>query len=216
MKTDDLINMLASGPDVTAPARPARQVLRNAMLVAGAVLLSTILMMILLGVRHDLAEVAVQPAFWLKIAFVAALVWAGRVAVARLSLPGARVAMLPVLIATPLMIMFLVAALMLIYAEPDQRAHLFWGDTWRSCTFLIAGLSLPMFAAILNVMRDLAPTRLRWSGAAAGFTAGACAASIYSLHCPEIEAPFLACWYLGGMLIPAAIGALIGPRFLRW
>lgn len=213
MKTNDLIDMLATGPDVTAPPLPLR---RNALLVACAVLVSTVLMMLFLGIRQDLAEVALQPAFWLKIAFVAALVWAGRIATARLSSPGAPLAMLPVLIATPLLIMFLVAALILIDAAPDQRAQLFWGDTWRSCALLIAALSLPMFAALLKVMRDLAPTRLRWSGAAAGFTAGACAATVYSLHCPEIDAPFLGCWYLVGMLIPAAIGALIGPRVLRW
>ena len=216
MKTDDLIDMLASGPDVTAPARPAQQMLRNVMLVACAVLVSTALMMTLLGIRHDLAEVVGQPAFWLKIAFVAALVWTGRVASARLASPGARIAMLPALIATPLLIMFVVAALMLTDAAPEQRAQLFWGDTWRTCAVLIAALSLPIFAAILKVMRDLAPTRLRWSGAAAGFAAGASAAAVYSLHCPEIDAPFIACWYVLGMLIPTGTGALIGPRVLRW
>jgi hypothetical protein len=46
-------------------------------------------------------------------------------------------------------------------------------------------------------MKGLAPTRLR-------------------LHCPESEAPFLAFWYLLGMLIPTAVGGLLGPRLLRW
>ena len=41
-------------------------------------------------------------------------------------------------------------------------------------------------------------------------------ALVYTLHCPEMEAPFLAVWYLLGMLIPAAAGALLGPRLLRW
>jgi hypothetical protein len=31
-----------------------------------------------------------------------------------------------------------------------------------------------------------------------------------------MEAPFLAFWYLLGMLIPTAVGALIGPHVLRW
>jgi hypothetical protein len=29
-------------------------------------------------------------------------------------------------------------------------------------------------------------------------------------------APFLATWYLLGVLIPTAIGTLLGPRLLRW
>jgi len=39
---------------------------------------------------------------------------------------------------------------------------------------------------------------------------------VYALHCPELAAPFIGLWYLLGVLIPAGIGALIGPRLLRW
>ena len=62
----------------------------------------------------------------------------------------------------------------------------------------------------------LAPTRLRLAGAAAGLLSGAVGALVYSLHCPELAAPFLGFWYLLGMLIPTAAGALLGPRLLRW
>jgi hypothetical protein len=31
-----------------------------------------------------------------------------------------------------------------------------------------------------------------------------------------MAAPFIGFWYLLGMLIPAAAGALLGPRLLRW
>jgi hypothetical protein len=65
-------------------------------------------------------------------------------------------------------------------------------------------------------MKGLAPTRLALAGAAAGLLAGSAGALIYALHCPEMEAPFLAIWYLLGMLIPTAVGAAIGPRLLRW
>ena len=46
--------------------------------------------------------------------------------------------------------------------------------------------------------------------------AGAIAALVYALHCPEMEAPFIGVWYVAGMLIPAAAGALLGPFVLRW
>jgi hypothetical protein len=31
-----------------------------------------------------------------------------------------------------------------------------------------------------------------------------------------MAAPFLAFWYLLGMLVPAGVGALAGQRLLRW
>jgi hypothetical protein len=90
------------------------------------------------------------------------------------------------------------------------------GISWTVCSANIALLSLPVFVALVWLMKGLAPTRLRLSGAAAGLAAGAVAALVYTLHCPELEAPFLALWYVLGMLIPAAFGAVAGPWLLRW
>jgi Negative regulator of sigma F len=56
---------------------------------------------------------------------------------------------------------------------------------------------------------------LRGFGAAARFAAGSFGALAYTLHCPELAAPFLGIWYLLGMLIRTAIGAWLGPRLLR-
>jgi hypothetical protein len=77
-------------------------------------------------------------------------------------------------------------------------------------------LSAPVFAGVLWAMKGLAPTRLRLAGVAAGLLSGAVGALVYSLHCPELAAPFLGFWYLLGTLIPTAVGALLGPRLLRW
>ena len=46
--------------------------------------------------------------------------------------------------------------------------------------------------------------------------AGAIGALVYLLYCPEMAPPFLLVWYTLGMLLPAALGALVGPRVLRW
>lgn len=213
MKTDDLINMLASGPDLRAPQMPVR---RFTLLLVSGLLVSTFMMLAFLGLRPNLAELAMLPAFWIKILFVTTLAGTGWIASARLASPGARIVMLPALIAAPLLLIWIAAAISLMNAGPDERLQLFWGHTWRYCPFLIATLSVPILVAILKVMRDMAPTRLRLAGATAGFAAGAAAATVYSLHCPEIEAPFVGFWYLLGILIPTGIGALIGPRVLRW
>ena len=112
--------------------------------------------------------------------------------------------------------MWLLAAFVLMQADPAQRAWLFFGETWTSCPFLVAMLSAPVFVAVLWAVRGLAPTQLRLAGSAAGFLSGATGALVYCLHCPELAAPFPGFWYLLGMLIPTAVGALLGPRLLRW
>lgn len=71
----------------------------------------------------------------------------------------------------PLLLMWALGAVTLAMAPPGQRAALFCGATWRCCPLLIAALSLPILAAVLHAMRQLAPTRLRLAGAAAGSAA---------------------------------------------
>jgi hypothetical protein len=38
----------------------------------------------------------------------------------------------------------------------------------------------------------------------------------YALTCPEDGAAFLATWYGLGILAVGGLGALLGPRLLRW
>jgi len=212
MNTDDLINMLASGDTRPPPRRLAHLVAP----VALGVLASFALMALFLGVRPNLLRELAMPAFWTKFVFTLALARIGWLATARLSSPGRRAGLVPVLLALPLVAIWSIAAVSLLTAAPGTRDALFWGQTWRVCPFLIAGLSIPVFIGILRAMRELAPTRLRLAGAAAGLTAGATAAAVYCLHCPEMGAPFVGFWYVLGMVAPAAVGALIGPRALRW
>lgn len=213
MKTDDLIEMLATGPDVAVTRVPLA---RNVGMLLGALLLSGFVMAVTIGVRDDLAQEAMLPAFWLKVVFSVALAGAGWLATRRLSAPGARINALPLLVATPVILIWLVAGASLAQAAPETRADLYWGSTWRYCPLLITLMSLPVFAATLTIMRQLAPTRLRLAGAAAGLASGGAAAAVYCLHCPELSAAFVGVWYLLGMLVPTAAGALLGPRVLAW
>ncbi|TAK66947.1 MAG: DUF1109 domain-containing protein, partial [Betaproteobacteria bacterium] len=137
-------------------------------------------------------------------------------AAARLSRPGVQLGRVPAALVAPVLAMWLLAALVLATATAGEREGLIFGGTWNACPLFIALLSLPLFAAATWAMKGLAPTRLATAGAATGLLAGSVGALIYALHCPEMEAPFLATWYLLGMLIPTAAGALIGPRLLRW
>jgi hypothetical protein len=90
------------------------------------------------------------------------------------------------------------------------------GRTAGVCPFLIAAVASPIFVAFIWALRGLAPTRLRLTGAAGGFAAGSLGALVYTLHCPELAAPFIGSWYLLGILIPTTLGVWLGPRLLRW
>jgi len=213
MKTQDLVALLAA--DVTPVDRHILgKRLGWALLLGG--LGSTLLMAIWFGVRPDLAQVAQTPLFWFKLAFPLALAGASLWACARLARPGVAIGGAAVAVALPLATVWL-AAVLIVLATPDtQRAALLLGQSWRVCPSNIARLSIPSFIAVFWAMRGLAPTRLRWAGAACGLLAGATATVAYCLHCPEMGVPFWAIWYVLGMLIPTAAGALLGPYLLRW
>lgn len=213
MKTDELISMLARGAEAVEPDALRR---RYATALGWGAFGATLLMAILLGVRPDLAEATRLPMFWVKLAFPVALLATALLAVLRLSRPGVRLGRVPAAMAAPVLAMWLLAAIVLLGAAPGERGDLVLGRSAASCPFAIALLSVPLFCSALWALKGLAPTNLALAGAASGLLAGAGGALVYALYCPEMAAPFIAVWYLLGMLIPAALGALLGPRLLRW
>ena len=213
MKTDELITMLANGADAVEPHALQR---RYVTALGWGAFGTTLLMAILLGVRPDIAAATLLPMFWAKLAFPAALLAGALLAMLRLSRPGGRLGHAPAVIAMPVLAMWLLAAIVLLAAAPEERGELVLGISADSCPFTIALLSIPLFGAVLWAMKGLAPTRLALAGAAAGLLSGAGGALVYALYCPEMAAPFIGIWYLLGMLIPAVVGALFGPRLLRW
>ena len=213
MRTDDLIAMLSAGVEPVEANAVARRY--TAALGWGA-FGATLLMAILLGVRPDLHLAVRLPMFWVKVAYPLAIAAAGLLVVARLSRPGMPLRRAPVAMAVPVVVISLLAMLALGGAAPGERSELLYGNTLRYCLETIPLLSLPVLAAVAWAMKGLAPTRLALAGGAAGLFAGAVGALVYSLHCPELAAPFIATWYTAGMLIPAAAGALLGPLVLRW
>jgi hypothetical protein len=213
MKTDELIAVLANGAEAVESHAMRR---RYAMALGWGAFGTTLLMALLLGVRADLAEAVWLPMFWVKLAFPAVLFTGALLAVLRLSRPGVRLGRVPAALAAPVLAMWLLGTVVLLGAAPAERGDLMLGFSWNSCPFTIALLSVPLFGASLWAMQGLAPTQLTLAGGAAGLLAGAGGALVYALYCPEMAAPFIGIWYLLGMLIPAALGALLGPRLLRW
>jgi hypothetical protein len=213
MNTDDLIDMLAKGPVAVAP-HAARRRYAVALLWGGVG--AFLLMALGLGIRPDLAYAATLPLFWFKFVFALSLTLLGLLISSRLARPGASLKQWPLVLTVPVALVWIVAAVSLYKVVPEQRLSLLLGVSWQVCTMLITILSIPTFIAIIWAMRGLAPTRLRLAGAAAGLLSGSLAATVYCLHCTELEAPFIGTWYLLGILVPTVVGSLLGPRLLRW
>lgn len=213
MNTDELIDLLASGEGPVERHALAR---RLGVALLGGGLGALLLTMTLYGVRADLAEVAVTPLFWAKVALPGSLALLALWLTQRLARPGVRGGAAWTLLVLPLLLVWLGAAITLTGAPQEARAELILGRTWRTCALNITLLSVPALLAIFWALRGLAPTRLRQAGAAGGLLAGATATLAYCLHCPEMGVPFWGVWYLLGMLVPTVLGAVLGPRVLRW
>ena len=213
MKTNDLIDMLATGASLEQAGDPWR---RLVYVIGFGTIASTILMVKAIPVNPDITNAVQLAAFWQKLGFAAAIAAVALLMVFRLSRPGVRLGNAFPALMMPILAIWILAGIAFAAAEPGERASLFFGNTWQVCPFLITMLATPVFAASFWAMRDLAPTNLRLAGAAAGLFSGAVGAVVYCFHCPELEAPFIAFWYLLGILIPSVAGALIGPRLLRW
>lgn len=212
MKTDELIDLLASGSAAVTPATNRRLGAALGWSVAGTVLL----MALFLGVRSDLAQAVFVPMFWAKLLVPVIGAVAAYSLVRRLAVPGMRIGGAPLILGALLVLAWAGAVVALLSAPPTARTALLLGYTWKTCTLNISLLSLPLLGAALWFTAAQAPTRPMLAGGAAGLLAGTGAAAIYALHCPEMAAPFLGVWYVLGVAVPTVAGAVIGSRMLRW
>lgn len=213
MKTDALISMLARGPTAVDPSTTTRRICAA---TAAGLVIASIVMLAVLGPRADLASAMSLPMFWMKFAVPLCLAIAFFVASTRLARPGGRAKGAWITIVAALVMLWTVAGIDLAAAPAGQRALMVEGTSALMCVVSIALLSVPLLLAIFVALRGLGPTRFRAAGMVAGGLAGAAAALVYAVHCTEMAIPFLAVWYVLGMFVPAAIGSIAGPRFLRW
>ncbi|SIQ52884.1 DUF1109 domain-containing protein [Pseudacidovorax sp. RU35E] len=213
MKTDDLVNLLAQD---AAPVPAGTASRRLWLALACSLPLSLLLMQAGYGVRGDLWRVMALPMLWVKLAVSLCVAVAGLLMVRRLASPGVRPGRAGWLAVVAVGLLWALAVWRWIDMPQPVRMPALMGQTWRTCVVNIGLIGLPVFVAAFWMLRGMAATRPRRAGAAAGLLAGGAGATVYALHCPELTAPFLATWYVLGMLLPVAAGAALGPRLLRW
>jgi hypothetical protein len=211
VKTDQLIEMLARGKESPPKfrGRLGLALTLAAGLVAGAAMLA-----IGVGVRPDIG-VAMMPVL-MKAGFaalVAALVLPLAMQLMKPGRPlGWRLAALGVFAA----VCVGAVAIALMGEMPENRMQAWTGGAFPWCLVLIPLLATPTAALLVWLLRAFAPTRLTLMGAAIGGLSGGVGAMAYAMYCPVDSVAFVATWYSLGIAIAAAIGALLGPRLLRW
>lgn len=211
MKTQSLIEMLAKG---AGPAPQAPVLRRLVPVMALGLIVSALFALVSMGSIP--AHMWATSAPWMKLIYGGGLALAAGWLTARLSRPVARTQWPVRAVLAVFASMLALGALTLVTSAPDQRMATLFGETWLSCPRNVVVLSLPALAGALWALRGLAPTQLRSAGFNAGLMAGALGAMGYSLVCPEVSATFVAVWYSLGILLTGVLGAVLGPRLLRW
>ena len=209
---DDLIDELAG--DLT-PVRP-RRVARGSMWVAAGWVAGAAALLLLFGLRRDLAVRGMPPlsmlAFWLTAATGLAATWSAL----RMGLPGVgrdyggwRWA---VGASLSLPLAALAACITDGHAAMEAARHGFG----LRCLLQGVAAGLGVGAALFFWLRAGAPTSPTRAGWVIGIAAGAAGATIVALHCASDDVVHIALWHGTAVLLSAVAGRLILPRFLRW
>lgn len=215
MKTEDLVTRLCL--DESQPKRwtPATALL-IAVMAAFAAAIS--LSFVWLTPRVDLLAVldARDYTVLLKFAFTFSVVVAALPIVRDLTTPGRAVGTAVIIALLPFLIITLLAARELAMLPSVELHRLAVDASWAACLWQIPVLGLPAFAIFALCARRMAPTNLNRTGAYIGLLAGGIGAAGYALHCHDDSMVFVAIAYTLAITEMAAVGALLGPRILRW
>ena len=212
METDQLIRTLAA--DNAHRARPVGSVLALSLLLAAPV--SIAIFVAELGVRPDVMTAMRNPFFDLKFAVTLALAIPAIAISLHLSRPEASLRGWAWLLLIP--VGLLVAGIggeMMMPQRPPMMTRLVGRNAWN-CLTSIPLMALPLLVAALLGLRHGAPTRPAVAGAIAGLLSAGLAATLYASHCTDDSPLFVATWYTIAAALVAAIGALAGPRVLRF
>jgi hypothetical protein len=215
MKTEELIAVLSRATQPDAPKSPLR---RFGLVSLIGLLIGLIVLKLSYGFRPDIgiaAPIVALKAGMSALIATCALGVAQKLAGPSLSGDGQlrrALAPLAVLIGE-LLVLGLVT---LANTQSGQRFEAFMGGGFPWCILTIPALGLPCAIGLLWVVRDCAPTRLALAGASIGAVSGGLGAMVYAMFCPVDSVAFVTIWYVAGIGVSAAIGALLGQRLLRW
>jgi hypothetical protein len=213
VKTDELINMLATNVE---PVKEAE--LRNTLMIAlgvGAIAAFCLMLAILgwpaaaFGGEYSTLKV-------ITLAFTLGLAVAGASLLIKSARPGEPGRKPLILIGLLFFALFAAGFGALIRAHPAGWGKMVFGPHWAVCLVCIPLFAIAPFLSFIWALRRGAPTNLTRTGAIAGLVAGALGAAVFAFHHATGSVPFIAFWYGGPILVCAVVGAILGPRLLRW
>jgi hypothetical protein len=214
MRTDDLVDILSRNVDAADWRRVSWTIPRAAGLGAVVALL---IMLLTFGPRADLSDVRAWTFLAVKFAYAGATIAISLAYLVRIARPGGEQRVSTLLLSLPSAAAVVAVILSLLLTPmPDWRAMIF-GQQWLLCLVCIPLNAIPPFAAIVLALRLFAsPTHLARTGALAGRVSGGISAFVYALHCTDDSVAFVGLWYGLTIALCTGIGALLGPRLLRW
>jgi hypothetical protein len=213
MKTDDLINMLSTNVEPVKGADP-----RNLLVIALAIgaVAALCLMLAVFGVP---ANALGEQNFSIKVlafAVTLGLVAVGTAFLIRSARPGEPGRRPLILLGLLFFAMLSTGIVTLVLADPAAWGGMIFGPQWAACLICIPLFAIAPFVSLVWALRREAPTHLARTGAVVGMVAGALGATIFALHHPGGSIPFLVLWYGGPIVLCSLVGAILGPRLLRW
>jgi len=210
MKTEDLISVLAAD---TLPQKSVAQQLGRSLTVAMGVSVASFVMF--WGPRPDIWAALGSAAALKTLLPLVLVLLAGAFAVA-LSHPGARLDFRAASLG--LLVMMVIAGFFTALAR-EGGAELIAAlatPSLVSCLVSIPILAMPALIAVFWALSSGAALRPRLTGAAGGLMAGGLAAAVYSIYCDRDAALFVLPAYSAAIAFITLIGALVGPRVLKW
>jgi hypothetical protein len=216
MNTDRLIDILSDDPAPVESDQLGKVVLLA--IVIGEVA-AIALMLATVGPRADLQSTAHLEWLTAKLFFALSVVGVGVPLLIRSIRPGLEEQTSWRLGLVPFVTALAVALAVVFFSQPQAREALLRGTTRISsvrCLLCILFFAVIPMAAVIRAVRKGAPTRLRLSGSITGMVAGGIGAAAYAFNCTSDTIPFIAIWYGAAIAICALLGALLGPRLLRW
>jgi hypothetical protein len=212
MDTDQLIRTLAADN----ARRPQSVGLVLALALLAAAPLSIVMFFMILGVRPDVMTAMHNPFFDLKFVVTLALAISAMIVSLHLSRPEAFLRGWGWLLLIPVGILVAgIGSEMMLPQRLPMMTRLV-GHNWLVCMTSIPLLSIPLLAGSLIGLRHGAPSRPAAAGAIAGMMSAGLGATLYASHCADDSPLFVITWYSIATAAVAAVGALAGPRVLRY
>jgi hypothetical protein len=212
MKTEKLIDVLVSD----LPRRRARPGPLLLAAVLASIVFAGVALFATIGVRPDVTAAMQSGRLLFKLVVTVAVAASAFALVRRFLYPETANAkhLWLLLIGPGLLAVGVVVELLAVDASGWSMAAI--GKNWYLCLTVVPALGIVPLALIIQALRQGAPARPALAGLCAGVLAGGIAATFYAVNCTDDSPLFVATWYPLAIGILAAVGGILGHRFLRW